>query len=172
MTDDAFHLTPHDIRAQEFQRGMRGFDPAQVESFKERVAEEVDRLLRARAQLDERVKGLVEQLRAYRDRERALNEALVAAQQLRADIQGQAGREAEVILAQARQDAARVIDEAESEERRVQERIDTLARQLRTYVHSFRALLDRHQSELAAIEEYLEPRRAARRDAPSEVSAS
>jgi DivIVA domain-containing protein len=31
MTDETFHLTPHDVRAQEFQRSLRGFDPMQVE---------------------------------------------------------------------------------------------------------------------------------------------
>ena len=34
MSDDAFHLTPSDVRAQEFQRVFRGYDPAQVEEFK------------------------------------------------------------------------------------------------------------------------------------------
>jgi DivIVA domain-containing protein len=46
MTDDAFHLTSHDVRAQEFQRVLRGYDPAQVEEFKQRMAEEIDRLVR------------------------------------------------------------------------------------------------------------------------------
>jgi DivIVA domain-containing protein len=40
MTDETFHLTPHDVRAQEFLKILRGFDPMQVESFKQRVAEE------------------------------------------------------------------------------------------------------------------------------------
>ena len=52
MTDDAFHLTSHDVRAQEFQRVLRGYDPTQVEEFKQRMAEEIDGLIRDRVQLD------------------------------------------------------------------------------------------------------------------------
>jgi DivIVA domain-containing protein len=156
MTDETFHLTPHDIRAQEFQRGMRGYDPDQVESFKERVAEELDRVLRERAKLDERVRNLVEQLRGHRERERALNDALVAAQQLRADIQAQAGREAEVLLAEARQEAARQLARAEQDEEAVRRRAEAAARQLQTYVATFRAILDRHHAELSGLEAYLE----------------
>ena len=101
MTDDAFHLTSHDVRAQEFQRVLRGYDPTQVEEFKQRMAEEIDRLVRDRVQLDERVKGLSDQLKSYRDRERAMNDALVGAQQLRSETQAQVEREREVVLREA-----------------------------------------------------------------------
>ena len=82
MTDDhAFHLTPLDVRSQEFARTLRGYDRAQVDEFKLAISEELERLLRDRAQHEERLRSLQEQLRAFRDRERAMNEALVAAQQ-------------------------------------------------------------------------------------------
>ena len=170
MTDDSFHLTPHDIRAQEFQRGMRGYDPAQVESFKQRIAEEFDRVLRDRVALDERLKNLTEQLRSFRERERAMNEALVAAQQLRADVQAQAGREAESILREARSEAGRLIERAQTEEAAVHQRTEAVTRQLAAYVASFRALLDRHQLELAGLESYLEPERPA--PVPTHLQAS
>lgn len=158
MTDETFHLTPHDIRGQEFQRALRGYDPAQVESFKQRVAEEFDRVLRDRVQLDERLKGMLEQLRSFRERERAMNEALVAAQQLRADIQAQTGREAEVILREAQAEAARVVERAQQEEQVVSRHTETAVRQLAAYVASFRSLLEKHQSELSSLESYLEAR--------------
>ena len=83
MSEDAFHLTPLDIRKQEFRRALRGYEPVGVEDFRMRVADELERILREKAQLEERLAALGEQLRAFRDRERAMNEALVAAQQLR-----------------------------------------------------------------------------------------
>lgn len=155
MSDEIFQVTAHDIRGQEFQRVMRGYDPNQVESFKQRMAEEFDRVLRERLQLDERLKNLVEQLRQYRDRERAMNDALVAAQQLRADMQAQVGREAELILKEARAEAARIVERAESEEVAVQQRTEAAVRQYAAYLHGFRALLDRHGSELTSLEAYL-----------------
>ncbi len=157
MTDESFHLTPHDIRAQEFQKVMRGYDVSQVENFKQRIAEELDRVLRERLQLDERLKGHLEQLRSFRDRERAMNDALVAAQQLRADIQAQVGREAEAILREARAEAARIVERAQEDEETVRRQTEVASRQFATYVANLRALLDRQTAELASLEAYLEP---------------
>jgi len=162
MTDETFHLTPHDVRAQEFQKSLRGFDAMQVESFKQRVAEELDRLLRERVALDERVKNQIEQLRSFRERERAMNDALIAAQQLRTDIQAQADREAEVILKEARAEAGRIVERAQEDEGAIRQRSEAAVRQLATYVASFRALLERHQGELASLEAYLDESRAYR----------
>ena len=162
MTDETFHLTPHDVRAQEFQKILRGFDPMQVESFKQRVAEELDRLLRERAALDERVKNQIEQLRSFRERERAMNDALIAAQQLRTDIQAQADREAEAVLREARAEAGRIVERAQEDEGAIRLRSEQAVRQLATYVASFRALLERHQGELGGLEAYLDESRAYR----------
>ena len=117
MSDDhAFHLTPLDVRSQEFARTLRGYDRAQVDEFKLAISEELERLLRDRSQHEERLRGVQEQLRAYRDRERAMNEALVAAQQLRVDSREQAEREAELVLREARAEAERILERARQEE--------------------------------------------------------
>lgn len=167
MTDDTFQLTPHDVRAQEFQRVMRGYDTAQVEDFKTRIAEELDRLVRHRVATEERLKGMTEQLRAYRERERALNDALVTAQQLRADAEAAAGRQAELtvreaeqqaeeLLQQARREAARIVEAARAEEDRIRGGMDDAVRQYGVYLASFRGLLERQLAEVAALEKHRE----------------
>lgn len=155
MTDDnGFHVTPHDVRVQQFERGLRGYDTEQVEAFKIRVADELERLLRERAQTEERLRHLGEQLKQYRDRERAMNDALVAAQQLRVDIQAQADREAGVALKEARLEAERLLETARQEEAQVHQRIEAASRQYAGYLHALRTLLDRHQGELASLESH------------------
>jgi DivIVA domain-containing protein len=149
---DAFHLTPSDVRAQEFQRVFRGYDPRQVDEFKARVADELERLVRERLKLDDRLQGFQEQLRAFRERERAMNEALLSAQQLRVAAQEQADREAEGILRQARADALRLVGQAQDEERQVRERYDMLQRQFAAYLANFRAMLERQLGEIEGIQ--------------------
>lgn len=83
MNDDAFNLTPLDVRKQEFRKTLRGYDTLGVEDFRIRVADALERAVRERQVLEERVNALTEQLRVFREREKAMNEALVAAQQLR-----------------------------------------------------------------------------------------
>ena len=162
MTDDAFHLTSHDVRAQEFQRALRGYDTTQVDEFKQRMAEEIDRLVRDRVQLDERVKGMSEQLRSYRDRERAMNDALVGAQQLRTESQAQADREREICLREAQTEADRILLEtrtevermlqhARSEEQRLLQGNEMVRRQFMGYLASFRQMLERQLHEVEAL---------------------
>jgi DivIVA domain-containing protein len=153
MTDDhAFHLTPLDVRSQEFARTLRGYDRSQVDEFKLAISEELDRLLRERSQNEERLRSAQEQLRAYQDRERAMNEALVAAQQLRVDSREQAEREAELVLREARTEAERIMERARQEETAVRVRSDGAARQFTAYVASFRALLERHLGEVDGLQ--------------------
>ena len=152
MTEDVFNLTPHDVRAQEFARAFRGYDAAQVEEFRARVAEAVDRLLRERSQLEERLRGMQEQLRSFRERERAMNEALVSAQQLRADTKQQSEREAEAVLREAKAEALRVLARAEEQERVVRERFEAAQRQFSSYLANFRALLERQLGEVEGLQ--------------------
>ena len=65
MTDDEFRLTPVDIRNHEFRVGFRGYEPTTVEEFRNQIADEMERLLRDRATLEERVYNLREQLKAF-----------------------------------------------------------------------------------------------------------
>ena len=162
MTDDAFKLTSHDVRAQEFQRTLRGYDPTQVDEFKQRMAEEIDRLVRDRVQLDERLKGISEQLKSYRDRERALNEALVSAQQLRTEMQAQVDREREVtrreaenqaerVLLEAHMQAERLLQQARTEEQRLAQSNEMARRKFLGYLATFRQMLERELNEVAAL---------------------
>ena len=153
MSDDhAFHLTPLDVRSQEFTRALRGYDRNQVNEFKLAISDELERLLRDRAQYEERLRSAQEQLRAFKDRERAMNEALVAAQQLRVDSKAQAEREAELLLREAKAEAERIIERAHQDEAVIRERADVAARQFAAYVASFRTLLERHLGEVDGLQ--------------------
>lgn len=152
MQDESFHLTPLDVRRYDFGSALRGYDKARVDQFRDHVAEELERLARVVADLDGKARSFHEQLRAFRDRDKALNEALVSAQQLRGDIREQADREAQLVLREARAEGDRVIDEARAEVRRMQAEVDALDRMRRSYVAQLRALMTRQLTELDAAE--------------------
>ena len=164
MSDDAFQLTPLDVRTHEFARVVRGYDRAQVDEFKQRLSGEIERLIRERIQAEDRLKNVQDQLRAYRERERALNEALVAAQQLRADTRQQAEREAELVVREAEAEATRLLNRARIEEQLVRERTAGASRNFAAYVAGLRALMERHLAELDGLEA------AARATAPIPVA--
>ena len=152
MTDDSFHLTPLDVRRQEFRRSLRGYEPLGVEDFRMRVADELERVLREKSVLEERVAALTEQLRVFRERETAMNEALVAAQQLREETRSAAEREAQVIIREAEAEGRRQLDAAQRGEQDAHERLAEVQRQFAGYLAGFRALLERQLAELRALE--------------------
>jgi len=152
VTDDSFHLTPLDVRRQEFRRSLRGYEPLGVEDFRMRVADELERVLREKSVLEERVAALTEQLRVFRERETAMNEALVAAQQLREETRSAAEREAQVIIREAEAEGRRQLDAAQRGEQDAHERLAEVQRQFAGYLAGFRALLERQLAELRALE--------------------
>ncbi len=152
MTEDEFHLTPLDIRTQVFRRTMRGYDPAAVEEFRERIAAEVERLIREKAVADEQLRSFREQLKGFREREKATSEALVMAQQLREEAEQSAQKEAEAILRDARIQAEDLVKEARQAEQAVHREIEAGHRQLASYLASFRVLLERNLAEVEAVE--------------------
>src|SRR5437660_928711 len=152
VSEPAFHLTPLDVRKQEFRRSLRGYEPVGVEDFRARVADELERILREKAVLEERVAALGEQLRAYRERERAMHEALVAAQQLRGETRAGRAREAQVIVREAQAEAQRILDGARASQGEVERQSADVQRQFQAYVAGFRALLERQLAELRALD--------------------
>ncbi|HUL04058.1 MAG TPA: DivIVA domain-containing protein [Gemmatimonadales bacterium] len=152
MTEPVFHLTPLDVRKQEFRRTLRGYDQVGVEDFRARVADELERILRDRSVLDERVSALTEQLRAFRERESAMNEALVAAQKMREETRALAEREAQTIVREAEGEARRIVDTAKIAEADVRRQLAETERQFQAYLGGFRALLERQLAELRALD--------------------
>jgi DivIVA domain-containing protein len=152
VNDDVFNLTPLDVRKQEFRKTLRGYATEGVEDFRVRVADALERAIRERQVLEERLSALTDQLRVFREREKAMNEALVAAQQLRQDTRAAAEREGQVIVREAASEAKRLLDEARSAESAVQARMTETERQFQQYVGGFRALLERQLAELRALD--------------------
>ena len=152
MNDEAFNLTPHDIRKQEFRKTLRGYDTLGVDDFRMRVADALERAIRERQVFEERLAALTDQLRVFREREKAMNEALVAAQQLRQDTRAAAEREGQVIVREAEAQAKRLLDDAKTAQSAVQVRMAETERQFQQYVGGFRALLERQLAELRALD--------------------
>jgi cell division initiation protein len=151
VIDESFHLTPLDVRRTEFPAALRGYDRARVDEFRDRVANELERLTRLNHELENKAKGFHEQLRAFRERDKALNEALVSAQQLRAETKDQAEREAQLALREAKAEGDRLIDAAKSEVRRLAGEIEGLERSRRAYLAQLRSLVARQLADLDAI---------------------
>lgn len=148
-------LTPLDVRKKkgDFGRGLRGYDPGTVDQFLDLVADRMEELVRDNTALSERVSQMGTSLSAYREREQAMNEALVAAQQLREDLRTQSTRESEAVLREARAEAERIVGDAR---RTAQEAAEVTRRVYAArgrFLRSYRAFLERQIEEVAGEED-------------------
>lgn len=151
MSDDVFRLTPLDVRKQEFKKAMRGYEKLEVEDFRSRVADEMERLVREKIAFEDRHRAVVEQLETFREREKAMNEALVAAQQLRAETKEQAEREAQMIVRAAEAVAETRLERAHRDIEKLRDSAEALSRQHHAYLSVLRNIVERQKAELDAF---------------------
>lgn len=152
MSDEIFHLTPLDVRRTEFPRVLRGYDAARVDQFRDQVADELERLTRSNQELEQKARGFHDQLKSFRDRDKALNDALVHAQQLRAEIREQSERESQLTLREAQAEAERIVADAHAQVRRMEDELAALERFQRNYLTQLRVFVERQLAEITAAE--------------------
>ena len=170
-------LTPLDVRKKrgDFRRILRGYDPEEVDTFMDLVAERFEELVRENLSLSDKTSLIETQLRALEGRERAVQDALVTAQKLREDVKDQTQRDVEVLQDQASRSAELLKSEADAEigrrlgeaEGLIHERqraLEDLERSRLKFLKSFRGLLER---ELDAVE--VEESRRPLEDTPLEL---
>ncbi|MDH3272275.1 MAG: DivIVA domain-containing protein, partial [Gemmatimonadota bacterium] len=162
-------LTPLDVRNKrgDFKKGMRGYDPQEVDVFLELVAERLEAVVRENMHLRDRTQTLQEQVNAQSGREQAVQDALVTAQELRKDIREQSQREADHAMREAESEARRMIAEADAEvrarlrgvERQVdhaRDALQELERRRNRFIQDFRGLLQR-ELDVVEVEEQRVP---------------
>jgi DivIVA domain-containing protein len=172
-------LTPLDVRKKkgDFRRGLRGYEPQQVDDFLDIVADRLDAVVRDAVSMHERVSRLEQQVSDYRDREKALTEALVTAQQMREDMRTQSTREVELIRKQAEQEAESIKSSAVAAREREEDSLRQLRIRQVQFLSSYRTFLEHELADLQSMSRALEvygsgvagpPQRAA---APSPAGA-
>ena len=148
-------LTPLDVKKKkgDFRRAVRGYDTSAVDDFLDTVYARMEELVRENLTLGARLESMTESIGNYRERERAMNEALVSAQQLREEMREQAAREADLVLREARAEAERIVGEARRQATAAAEALRRIQGQRVRFLRLFRHLVERQIQEIEAEED-------------------
>jgi DivIVA domain-containing protein len=159
-------LTPLDVRKkkEDFRRVVRGYDPAEVDGFLDIVSDRLEDLVGKELRLREQSDLLREQLVAFQDRERALNEALVTAQELREEARAQAEKTADLRVREAERQAEIILRDAEQAVQGARRGLDDLRVRRSGFLRSLRSTIEHFLAELD------EEERRAGRDVEAEES--
>jgi len=159
-------LTAMDVEKQEFRTKMRGYDTDEVRLFLRSVAEEIGRLHLENGVLREDIGRLKESLEDLRSRERMLQETLVTAQGMVADIRDKSQREAEVVVKEARGKADKMLEQAKHEMETIEQEIsrarlerDAFENRIKSCIEEHLALLELRRTERGSKDNVLHLRR-------------
>lgn len=143
-------LTPLDVRKKkdDFKRAVRGYEPAQVDAFLEMCADRLDELVQRDQRQQGEIETLRERLEAFEQRERALNEALVTAQELREEARSQAEKAASLKLREAEQEADAIRQRAEVATEASRRTLEELKVRRAGFLRSLRWSLERFLGEI------------------------
>ena len=165
------NLSPLDVAKHEFTKVMRGFDPAEVRAFLERVSDEITILQSQIAALQEQNRAYEFKITAYRDLEKSLRESLAAAQEGIKSSKEQSETERQNILREARIAAEEIKIAAEREILGLHEELRSLRLHRDAYVKRLRFLI-KSQTELIDLIQEDDPEEPLKTPAPPEHTDS
>ena len=150
MRREYLKITPLDIRRQEFSRKVRGFDPDEVETFLEMMADEFEALTKENAELKDRIINLDSQVTSFREMEKTLQDTIVTAQKARDEAKSDAHKEAEFIVREAELKAERWIEEARHEVMALKRELANLKSHKAAFIAKMKGVLN-SQNELLNV---------------------
>jgi cell division initiation protein len=136
-------ISPMDLQRQTFAQRLRGFDPAEVRTYLNIVAEEVAALQRERDALEQEVQSLRALVDEHRQRETILKNTLLTAQRLSEEIKEAARKQSESVVKQAEMQADRLVELAQSRAQEVERGILDLRAHRSSLRTDVRALITR-----------------------------
>ncbi|EHI99593.1 DivIVA domain containing protein [Clostridium sp. DL-VIII] len=108
-------LTPMDINNKEFKKGLRGYNPDEVDEFLDEVVENYEELYKENATLKEKLTNQNEKLEHYSKIETTIQNTLLLAQNAAEQAKNSAQKEAELLLKNANEAAQKIMDKAHND---------------------------------------------------------
>lgn len=147
-------ISPMDIQRQAFSSKFKGFDPNEVRTYLNLVAEEVAGLQMERDRLDQEVQHLTMLIEEHRQRETILKNTLLTAQRVSEEIKETARKQAEVVVKESEMQADRLLELAQNRAHDVERGILDLRTHRSSLRTDVRALITRLTQVLDMQEEF------------------
>ena len=108
-------LTPMDINNKEFKRGLRGYNPEEVDEFLEEIVENYEELYKENSKLKEKLNGASDKVEHYAKIESTIQNTLLLAQNAADQAKESSQKEADLIMKNANESAQKVLDKAHND---------------------------------------------------------
>lgn len=146
-------ITPLDIIQKDFTPNRRGVDADEVKQFLDQVREALEETLKEKRDLEEQLRQRDMVIARMQSAESQIKDTLVLAQQLSKDIEGNARREADLVVGEARLEAQRIIAASHDEHRDLLQEVHRLKGSRHALVAELRAVITTHGRLLDEVEQ-------------------
>jgi len=145
-------ITPLDIKKQVFKKVLRGYDPIEIETFLEMVAEEYESLIKEKNDLSDEVIKLRTQLHDYQDVEKTFKESLMNAQHTINQSRENSKRESDLIVKEAEVRAEKIVENAKMQLIEMKNELMIIKAQKDSFAKRLRHLLESQLELLGVLE--------------------
>ncbi|MEO9887855.1 MAG: DivIVA domain-containing protein [Balneola sp.] len=142
-------LTPLEIKQQQFEKSLRGYDVADVQSFLTLVSNEVEHLLNKNKELEVQIEKLNDRVRHYERVEEALHETLQTTKESVAQKLDGAKTEAQNKVNKAEMEAEGIVKEANHQRQQIRQNIHRLLEKREEIIAGMNSYLENSKDSLA-----------------------
>lgn len=135
-------LTPMDINNKEFKRGLRGYNPEEVDEFMDEIVENYEELFKENATLKEKLMAQTEQIEHYKKIEDTIQNTLVLAQNAADQAKDSSKKESDLIIKNANETAQRIVDKAHNDVIQINDEYDRIKQEFVKFKVKFRNFIN------------------------------
>lgn len=146
-------MAPAEIRHVTFGRSLLGYRRSDVDALLEEIADDFEAIWRERMDLQERLERLEGEVERFRENDELLRRTLITAEKSAADQREAARQDAQRIVKQAEQDAREILGEAHHARSAVWREIQVIEQRGREIAARYRAFLATAEGLLDDVED-------------------
>ncbi len=145
-------ITPADIKNQDFNKSLRGYDKTEVDAFLNLVAGDLEQLIGENAGMREKLFEFESKVRSHKDLEKVIQELLSDAKESAEEVRRNAEKEAELRLREAKIKSERMLEETHAVLSDLRRQIIELKNSKKSYILRLKSILDTQLKILESME--------------------
>ncbi|CFX57553.1 DivIVA [Syntrophomonas zehnderi OL-4] len=143
-------ITAMEIRNQQFNKSLRGYNPEEVKNFQYRLAQDFENIYSENSQLKESLQKVRYELERYHKLEETMNNSLILAQQTAEMLKINAQKEADMIL----EDSKKKIAEAFTVYQEIIKRLNMFNAEIKAQITGELDMLERSQRKADELSDF------------------
>jgi cell division initiation protein len=135
-------FTPFSIKAQEFNKSVRGYDKDEVRAYLESLSNEFEKLINENEELNKKVEKYFEEIGEFRKLEKTLQATLVSAQESSSKALDSAKKQNQLIIKEAEIKANQIIEKAKNEAEIIRDSVIKLREEKKLLIAKLKAIVE------------------------------